>query len=551
VDLRRAFHGYRAGALFLAGGLCLIGVYFLLPHGEAQNDVYDAFGIAAALAIVAGVARYRPDAPLPWFLFALGNLCFGAGDIISGALNDPAVPSAADWVYLAGYPLIAAGLVMLLVRAGGHRRIAAIGEAVIFTAAFALVQWVFIVDAIVSGEGSAISRAVSAAYPTMDIVLLAALAGFFVTAAWRTPAFLLLVAGVIPLLVGDEIFGFTSNTYASGSYLDVTWLLSYVLWGAAALHPSMLELARPHRRGRQLRISPVRIGVLIGALLTAPAVLLIQHVRGVSQNVPAVVAAAAVISLFVVLRLVGILRALERIRAQLIEADRLKDEFVALISHDLRTPLTSIMGYIELALDDEMEPALDVERRGYLEVVSRSSQRLLRLVDDLLFVARLQAGRLDLSPTPLDLRELARQATAEAQRQAQAKGIELVFEGDGPVEVAADKGRMFQLLDNLVSNAIKFTPQGGRVEIRVAQNGAAVLEIADTGIGFTEDEASRVFDRFFRTDNAVEGQVPGTGLGLFIAQAIAEAHGGRISAAPRVGGGAVFRIELPRANGET
>jgi signal transduction histidine kinase len=207
------------------------------------------------------------------------------------------------------------------------------------------------------------------------------------------------------------------------------------------------------------------------------------------------------------------------------------------------------MGYIELALDDDLEPPLDAERRSYLEVVSRSSHRLLRLVDDLLFVARLQAGRLDLTPTVLDLRDLARQAADEAQRRAEAKGIELVFDGDGPVPVDADRGRMFQLLDNLVSNAIKFTPEGGRVEVAVSANGVAVLEVRDTGVGFSEEEAARVFERFFRTDAAVEGQVQGTGLGLFIAQAITEAHGGRISASPRDGGGAVFRIELPRATG--
>jgi two-component system phosphate regulon sensor histidine kinase PhoR len=225
---------------------------------------------------------------------------------------------------------------------------------------------------------------------------------------------------------------------------------------------------------------------------------------------------------------------------------KLQTDFVNKVSHDLRTPLTSIMGYVELALDDTGEPKLDDERRGFLEVVSRSSYRLMRLVDDLLFVARLQAGRLDLTPSLLDLAALARQAAEEARRQASAKGVELVFEGDESVEIDADKGRMFQLLDNLVSNAIKFTPEGGRVEVCVALNGGAVLEVRDTGIGLTQEEAARVFERFFRTENAVQDQVPGTGLGLFIAQAIAEAHGGRISAQPREGGGAVFRVVLPQ-----
>jgi signal transduction histidine kinase len=547
VDLRRILHESRAGTAFLTGGLVLTGSYFLVSNLTAQSVIYDGIGVAAAAAIVAGVVVHRPNARLPWLLFALGNLCSAAGDIVASILNDPPVPSAADWVYLAGYPLLATGLVMLLVKAGGHHRQAALGEAVIFTCAFALFQWVFIVDDIVDGSGSLGERAVSAAYPTMDIVLLAALAGFFVTAVWRTPAFLLLVAGVVPLLVSDEIYGLSSSSYTAGNYVDAGWLLSYTLWGAAALHPTMRALSQSRPRHRQLRISPLRIVLLLAALLSPPAVLLVQDLRHAPLNVPGVVIAETTIALFVVLRFVGILRALERIRARLIEADRVKDEFVALISHDLRTPLTSVMGYIELALDDELEPPLDTERRAYLEVVERSSHRLLRLVDDLLFVARLQAGRLDLTPTVLDLSALAGQAATEARRRAEAKGVELVFEDDGPVPIDGDRGRLFQLLDNLVSNAIKFTPEGGRIEVCVSRNGAAVLEVRDTGVGFTDAEAGRVFERFFRTDKAVEGQVPGTGLGLFIAQAIAEAHGGTISATPRDGGGAVFRIELPRA----
>jgi signal transduction histidine kinase len=549
VDIRSAARGYRVGGIFLAVGLALSGIYFALPAGNAQSVVYDTAGFAAAAAILAGVAMYRPSAPLAWILFAIGNLCSAVADVLSSVLEDSSIPSPADWVYLAAYPLLAAGLVMLLVRAGGHHRRAAIGEAVIFTLAFSLVQWTYIIQAIVDGSGSTTERAVAAAYPMMDVVLLAALAGFFTTAAWRSPSYLLLVAGVVPLLVADEIYGLTASSYAAGDYVDLGWLLSYVLWGAAALHPSMRELSEPRPRYQQLQVSRLRIALLTAALLTGPAVLLIQEIRGAPYDVWAIAVPMIGIAVLVVVRLTAILRALERIRVRLVEADRIKDEFVALISHDLRTPLTSIMGYSELALDDDLDPPLDDERRGYLQVVSRSSHRLMRLVDDLLFVARLQAGRLDLTPTALDLRDLARQAADEAKRRADAKGIQLVFEADGPVEIEADRGRMFQLLDNLVSNAIKFTPEGGRIEVSVSANGSAVLEIRDTGVGFTRDEAARVFERFFRTDAAIEGQVQGTGLGLYIAQAITEAHGGTISAAPREGGGAVFTVQLPRANG--
>jgi signal transduction histidine kinase len=547
VDLRRSLSERRIGAFFLAGGVVLSGLYFLIPAGTPQSVVYDTVGIASSVAIGLGVFLNRPKARVPWLLFALGNLSFAIADIVFDVLVDPPVPSVADWLYLAGYPLLAVGLAYLVYNAGGHHRFAALVEAAIVTVAFALFQWVFVVDRIVDGTGSAAERAIAAAYPSMDVLLLAGLAGFFVTAAWRTPAFLLLVGAVVTMLVADEIFGLTPSSYAAGDWVDLGWLLSYLLWATAALHPSMQQLSRPRPRAPQLRVSPVRIALLIAALLSAPAVLLVQDLRSAPLNVPAVVTAGAIMAVLVVLRLFGILRALERIRAQLIEADRIKDEFVALISHDLRTPLTSIMGYTELALDEDLEPRLDEDRRGYLEVVSRSSNRLLRLVDDLLFVARLQSGRLDLTPATLDLCELARQAVGEAQRRAETKGVELVFDGDGAVEVDADKGRMFQLLDNLVSNAIKFTPAGGKVELRVSHNGSAVLEVCDTGIGFTAGEASHVFERFYRADNAIEGQVQGTGLGLFIAHAITEAHGGTISAAPRDGGGAIFRIELPLA----
>ena len=554
----------RQTELVLAGGAVLTGAYFLVPQ-TAQFVLYGLDGAGAAALIVYGVRRNRPSLPWPWLLFALGTACFSIGDDISDWLGgSPPVPSWADAFYLAGYPLLTVGLLLLLFATGGYRRLAALTDAAILTFAFVLVQWVFVLDAIVDDHtAGAGARVVSVLYPVMDIVLLAGLAGFFVTAVWRSASFLLLVGSVALLLMSDEVFALGS--YRSGSWVDAGWLLSYVLWAAAAVHPSMRDLSesssRPYAR---LRVSTWRIVLLMAALLAPPAVLLIQKMREISAPVVPVVIAATVISVFVVLRLLGILRALEVIRARergaradaeqaqrlleaqnerLLEADRLKDEFVALISHDLRTPLTSIMGYVELTLDEPLED----DTRGYLEVVSRSSHRLLRLVDDLLFVARLQSGRLELNPARLDLTEVARQAAEEARGRADAKDLDLVVASNGPVPVDADKGRVFQLLDNLVSNAIKFTPDGGTVEICVGGGDTAVIEVCDTGMGFTEAEAGRVFERFYRTENAVERQVPGTGLGLFIAHAITDAHGGRISAHPREGGGAVFRVELPLA----
>jgi signal transduction histidine kinase len=559
---------FRAGALYLVVGLALSALYFAFPSGgSAQSAIYEGLGGTASLAILWAVHIHRPARRLPWVLLALGNACFVIGDVIGIFETSRPVPTLADVLYLAGYPLLTGGLLLLILSAGGRNRIAALGDAGIVTFAFAIFQWTWVMGpAIQSGGGSLDARIVYGLYPAMDIVLLAGFVGFFVSPVWRTPAFRFLLCAVAALVVGDEVAGLAVSSYAPGDGVDVTWMLSYVLFAVAALHPSMRELSDP-RRLPTLRVSAWRMGLLAGALLAAPGVLLIQKLRGKPLDVYEIVPLAAVIALLVVVRLTGILRALERIRVrertarslaeeaqwqlavqndQLVEADRLKDEFVALISHDLRTPLTSIVGYVELALDEKVEPPLDEERRSYLKVVARSSERLLRLVDDLLFVARLQAGRLAIEPAEMDLGEVVAQAVDEAQPRAEQKGLTISCLGDTPVTIEGDRGRIFQLLDNLISNAIKFTPQGGRIDVRVLRTPVGgVLEVADTGIGLGPGETERVFERFFRSVRATDQQIPGTGRGLFIARAIAEAHGGRIDASSRTGAGTTFRIELP------
>jgi signal transduction histidine kinase len=529
---------------YLAAGLALTALYFAFPAGgSVQTAIYTLLGAAAALALLA-------TRRLAWMLLGAGIACFVVGDLLS--VYHPT--HLMDGFYLAGYPLLTAGLLWLLLASAQRNRLAALADAGIVLFAFAVFQWLFVLAATVPYGW------VASAYPVMDIVLLGGFAGFFLSPAWRTPVFWLLFGAVALQLAGDEIY-LRSSTYADGSWIDALWLASYVLWGAAALHLSRDALSQP-RRLPALRVSFGRIALLAAALLTVPAAVLIQALRGDRLGWIVAVFGAA-IALLVVARMTGILRALEAIRLrerqaralaeqaneQLLEADRMKDEFVALISHDLRTPLTSIIGYVELTLDD-VGPPLDEERRSYLEVVARSSERLLRIVDDLLFVARLQAGNLSVARTRLDLCSVAAQSVEEARPRAEAKPLTLSFLSSGPVFVDADRGRIFQLLDNLISNAMKFTPEGGRIDVRVVAAGeTAVLEVSDTGVGLGAD-AERVFDRFFRTSSAEARQVPGTGLGLFIARAIVEAHDGRITASNREHGGATFRIELPPSPGE-
>ncbi|HZT92046.1 MAG TPA: ATP-binding protein [Gaiellaceae bacterium] len=227
------------------------------------------------------------------------------------------------------------------------------------------------------------------------------------------------------------------------------------------------------------------------------------------------------------------------------ELDRLKDEFVATVSHELRTPLTSMMGFLEMLREGEAGE-LTEEQKRFLAIVYRSSERLQRLVGDLLFVARLDANGLQLQYAPVDVAEIVRETVESTSALARTREIDLRAELDDVPEVPADRERLAQLVGNLVSNALKFTPAGGWVAARAtAHNGSVVLEVEDSGIGIPYAEQARLFQRFFRSSTATEQAIPGTGLGLVISKAIAEAHGGSISVRSQPGTGTAFRVELP------
>ncbi len=228
------------------------------------------------------------------------------------------------------------------------------------------------------------------------------------------------------------------------------------------------------------------------------------------------------------------------------EVERLKEEFLASVSHELRTPLTSVLGYAESLRAGDFG-ALDDDQLRALYIVERNAGRLNRLIDDLLLTARIESQSLDLHLEPLDLSTLAAESVQAAEVGAGSQGVDLVLDVE-PVRVEGDRLRLGQLLDNLVSNAVKFTPDGGTVTVSLARGGdRAVLEVADTGIGIPADERDRLFERFYRTSVAREHAIEGTGLGLVIARAIAESHGGSIGFESREGEGTTFRVELPLA----
>jgi two-component system, sensor histidine kinase and response regulator len=230
----------------------------------------------------------------------------------------------------------------------------------------------------------------------------------------------------------------------------------------------------------------------------------------------------------------------ERLR----ELDGLKDEFLGLVSHELRTPLTSIIGYARL-LRDERTSNLNTDQ--FTEVIQRNAQRLLHLVEDLLFLSQNQPGGVTVELRSADLADIAASVVAEMRPEAERKHIELAFSAAAVPCFAVDPARIAQLLGNLIGNAVKFTPDGGKVEVSLGMDGEqAVLVVADTGVGIPADDRERIFERFFRTAIARRDVIPGTGLGLAIAKDITEAHHGTIAVDSEEGRGSTFTVRLPR-----
>lgn len=224
----------------------------------------------------------------------------------------------------------------------------------------------------------------------------------------------------------------------------------------------------------------------------------------------------------------------------LVKALAAKDEFVANVSHEFRTPLTSILGYVELMLDDE---ALENDKRGPLEIIQRNSERLLTLVSDLLSSRN---GQLIVSPHAVDVAELVRASITAALPRATESGIQLRADAPERLEAHVDAARVSQVLDNLVSNAIKYSPDGGEVTVSLrSDDGRVVCSVSDTGMGMSKEDQEEVFTKFFRSQAVRNSAIPGVGLGLSISKAIVEAHGGQVSLYSEVGRGTTFTFAVP------
>ena len=226
-------------------------------------------------------------------------------------------------------------------------------------------------------------------------------------------------------------------------------------------------------------------------------------------------------------------------------------EFLAVVSHEMRTPLTSIISFSELLRGEAAGLSPDGVR--FLDIIERNGHRLLRLIDDLLMLNRLEAGGIPLELTQVELRDVAAETVRNAAPVAAKSGVTVHLDaGEGPW-LLADPRRLTQVLDNLIGNAVKFSHTGGlvRVQLRYAR-GTWRIDVSDTGIGIPSAETARLFGLFVRGSNARTAGLPGTGLGLAIVKSLVEMHGGHVKVESMLGEGTTFSVFLPaRARGGT
>jgi signal transduction histidine kinase len=543
---------YALHALFGLGGHRLDGFYL--------KWVTDAIALLSAAMCMWRAAAVRGER-LAWALFSLGMASWGLGNIYYSIFlvdkNPVPIPSVADALFLGTYPPVFIALVLL-----SHSRIEDVGlglslDGVIAALGVAAVSSAVVVEAVLRGSAhaSAAVFATSLAYPLCDLVLLGLVVGALALSGWRFDRMWVFLSGGLGVFtVTDGIFLFkvSHGTYVVGTILDAGWLLGAVLLSFAAWAPVGEGLSV--QRGRRLLGGSGFFG-LVG--LTILIWGYFEHVNTLALVLAsAVVLAAIVRGAVLIAEKLGSTRnemeLLARQNQRLLELDALRDSFVSVVSHELRTPLTSVCGYLELLQHGEGGPVTEEQQR-LMAVIDRDAGRPLRLVEDLLFVGQVDAGTLTLELGAVDLGDLAAQSAETARTHAADTDIELVLsQGRLPVLVG-DSGRLGQLLDNLISNALKFTPRGGRVTVRTGRNGdVAFAEVEDTGMGISAADQERLFERFFRTTSATAQAIPGIGLGVSISQAIAEAHDGKIIVSSLLRVGTTFRFEapLPRANTE-
>jgi signal transduction histidine kinase len=483
---------------------------------------------------------------------AAGDTFFSLAMDSSGNLPSP---SLADLGYLLYYPLALAALVVLV-----RRQTRSLTASVVIDSTLAMLGAAAVLAVILAPvfddatiDTAPIDAAIAALYPLFDLLLVAAVVGICASPVLRIgPRWQYLLIGLLLFTGADIAYALLNHQgeYASGTPLDAAWTVgvAFIAIWVDGVDRDRVQPRKPAAsRGRLLPVPALAVLAGLAVLLVAtqtevPTVALVLAA--------AAVALAAVPVMFRQSMLARVLEGQKQVVERLTALDKSKSDMIGTVSHEMRTPLTSILGFLELVLDDAGGPVPE-SAKNMLRVADRNAHRLHDLVGNMLILTRLETGDSTTANAPVQIGEVLRRAAETLQPLARSSDVRLSVSGDDSAVVEGDDPQLDRAFTNIMENAIKFTPAEGTVhvditpDVALAGRPAVMITIADTGMGIPENELPQLFDRFFRASNAREEVVPGTGLGLAIVQGIVHAHGGEIEAESVLGEGTTFRITLP------
>ena len=508
-----------------------------------------AIPVWSVIAVGAGVALYRPARRDLWYFIAAAQVAGAVGAAVWHAkfgVHDTA-PTPGGWqdvFFLAFYVLLAAALIIVLRRSElGNQGVV---DAAIFAAGGMLLVLLVLVEPNVAASGlPTAGRAVQIASAFADVCLLALALRLLMTTEVEISALQLLVGATLAWIASDVVWIWLSliGDYVPGSSAATGWLIFYALCGAAALHPSMTGLSTSREpRGAAARWPLLALFAL--TLLGSSAATGYGLLAKKQANSAASVAITAVLALLVAARLALLLREEERLRRELdlqnerlLELDRMKDGFVASVSHELRTPLTSIRGFTT-TMTERWDRLTDDDKLSFLHTIDTQAKRLNRLVDTVLLLSRIQAGRMTSAREPLDVADPARDAIEEL-----GLDVKIEVSGETAALVEADPDHIYQIFVNLLVNARRYGAPPIRIRIESDERDVTV-RISDEGEGVPAEFVPHLFDDFTQAPNT--GRHQGSGLGLAIVKGLVETEGGEVwyeRSEPR---GACFAVRLRR-----
>jgi signal transduction histidine kinase len=478
--------------VYLGLGVALCTAYYLVPATASKLVVWPLIGGSSAAAVVLGARWHRPASRLAWYLLAAGQLSFVVGDWLYVVRvrvieSGPVFPSVVDLFYLAFYPFLVAGLLLLIRRSNPGRDLASLADASIIVIGLGLLSWVFLISPYIWRAGlTPGERLVSIAYPLGDVLVLAVAARLAIGTSNRQATWWLLTGSIVPLLFGDAVFVFLQVSNAWGTWqhqqlLDLCWILFYVGFGTAALHPSMISLSEP--TPVTVRLSRGRLLLLASACLLPSAILAIQAGRG-RESVPTVVALAAgsaALFLLALLRMRGLAAELATQQERELTGQR-----VLRVAEFERTRLAAELhdGPVQrlTALLYNLEAA-----RLHLKAGELHADGLLNVLETDLSVDIESLRRLmsQLRPPVLDELGMASALTSHGDVFQDASGVACTVDADGATQLTDEQETvLYRVTQEALSNVAKHA-RASRVWVLLASdNGLTRLLIRDDGVGF-------------------------------------------------------------------